>query len=190
MMPNSGTSLVSPAQEYLAGYVAALQRGWSPNTLRPEAGTEELHAIRENPTAFLAMLVDKEGRGPPIKLPDGSTMARLPGYQKWIWDGEFCGSIGLRWAPGKSSLPSTCPGHIGYSVVPWKQRRGHATEALRQLLTEAKALGLDHVVLTTDPTNEPSQRVVLKNGGVLVGRFRKSEQLGSGDELRFRIDLL
>jgi predicted acetyltransferase len=190
MVPVSAASLVWPAQQYLAGYLAALQRGWSPNTLRPEAGTEELHAIREDPSAFLAMLVDKEGRGPPIKLPDGSTVSPLPGYRKWIWDGEFCGSIGLRWSPGTSSLPSHCPGHIGYSVVPWKQRRGHATEALRQLLIEAKALGLDHVVITTDPANVPSQRVILSNGGVLVGRNRRPEQLGSGDDLRFRIDLL
>jgi len=189
-MTPSGSKLVWPAHEYLPGYVAALERGWSPNTLRPEAATEELQAIREDPTAFLATLVDREGRGPLIKLPDGSRVTPLPGYRKWIWDGEFCGSIGLRWSPGTSSLPAHCPGHIGYAVVPWKQRRGHATEALRQLLTEAKALGLDHVVLTTDPANEPSQRVVLRNGGVLVGRYPKPEQHGRGDELRFRIDLL
>jgi predicted acetyltransferase len=38
--------------------------------------------------------------------------------------------------------------------------------------------------------NEPSQRVILSNGGVLVERFRKPEQHGSGDRLRFRIELL
>jgi predicted acetyltransferase len=190
MTPNSGATLVLPAQEYLSSYAEALHRGWSPNTLRPEAGAEELYAISADSNAFLAGLVDKIGRGPPIRLPDGSTVARLPGYQKWIWDGEFCGNIGLRWSPGTSDLPATCPGHIGYSVVPWKQRRGHASEALRQLLIEARELGLDHVILTTDPANEPSQRVVLRNKGVLLGRFRRSVQLGSGDELRFRIDLL
>jgi predicted acetyltransferase len=51
-------------------------------------------------------------------------------------------------------------------------------------------VGLDHVEITTDPGNEPSQRVVLTNGGVLVERFRKPDQHGAGDGLRFRIDLL
>src|SRR2546430_6881442 len=35
-------------------------------------------------------------------LPDGSVVPRLPGYRKWIWDGEFCGVIGFRWQPGRS----------------------------------------------------------------------------------------
>ena len=183
------TLLVWPAQEYLAGYMAALQRGWSPDNLRPEAAHEELQAIDEDSSKFLATLVDREGLGPAIKLPDGSLVPRLPGYRKWIWDGEFCGSVGFRWSPGTSALPAYCPGHIGYSIVPWKRRRGYATEALRQMLLDAKALALDHVEITTDPDNEPSQRVILTNGGVLVERFRKPEQHGSGDGLRFRIDL-
>jgi predicted acetyltransferase len=45
------------------------------------------------------------------------------------------------------------------------------------------------VDITTDPTNVPSQRVVLANGGVLVDSFRKPEQYGALDGLRFRIDL-
>jgi predicted acetyltransferase len=41
-----------------------------------------------------------------------------------MWDGEFCGSIGLRWLPGTEELPPHCLGHIGYAVVPWKRRLG------------------------------------------------------------------
>jgi predicted acetyltransferase len=188
---DSGTDvrLVWPSAVHLPGYVAALERGWSPDNLRPEAAQEELQAIAANPTKFLADLVDQEAAGAPIKLPDGSLAPRLPGYRRWIWDGDFCGSIGLRWCPGTSALPATCPGHIGYSIVPWKQRRGYATAALRELLPEAKAIGLPYVEITTDPANVLSQRVVLANGGVLVGRFRKPEQSGATEELRFRIDL-
>jgi predicted acetyltransferase len=157
--------------------------------VRPEAATEELEAITRDSPGFLTALVDQEGSGPPITLPDGSSVARLPGYRKWIWDGEFCGSIGFRWSPGTNSLPAYCLGHIGYSVVPWKQRRGYATEALRQLLPEARAVGLAWVEIITDPANEPSQRVVLANGGVLAEHFRKPEQYGAVDGLRFRINL-
>jgi predicted acetyltransferase len=187
--PDVRVRLVWPAPGYLSGYIDALRRGWSPDNLRPEAANEELQAIARNSSTFLAGLVDKEAAGPPIKLPDGSLVPRLPGYRRWIWDGEFCGSIGLRWCPGTSALPAYCLGHIGYSVVPWKQRRGYATAALRELLAEARAIGLAYVDITTDPTNVPSQRVVLANGGVLVDSFRKPEQYGALDGLRFRIDL-
>ena len=181
--------LVWPSAVYLRGYVAALERGWSPDNLFPEAAQEELQAISLNPTKFLSELVDKEAAGPPIKLPDGSLVPRLPGYRRWIWDGDFCGSISFRWRPGTGALPTTCPGHIGYAVVPWKQGKGYATAALRELLPEAKAIGLPYVEITTDPANVASQRVILANGGILVGRFRKAEQLGAAEELRFRIDL-
>ena len=75
---------------------------------------------------FLASLVDREAQGDPVALPDGSTVPRLPGYQRWMWDGEFCGSIGFRWQRGTEALPPHCLGHIGYAVVPRKQNRGCA----------------------------------------------------------------
>ena len=31
-----------------------------------------------------------------MTLPDGSQVARLPSLRYWLWDGVFCGSIGLR----------------------------------------------------------------------------------------------
>ena len=130
--------LVWPTAEYLASYVDALERGWSPDTMRVEAGREELTRISENPALFLAQQVDRDAHGPPVKLPDGSTVQRLPGYRRWIWDGEFCGVIGFRWQPGTTDLPPHCLGHIGFSVVPWKRRRGYATRALALLLPDVR----------------------------------------------------
>ena len=106
-----------------------------------------------------------------------------------MWDDEFCGSIGFRWQPGTSALPPHCLGHIGYSVVPWKQRLGHATRALALLLPEARKEGLDYVELTTDPDNLPSQKVITANGGVFVKRFRKEPAYGEAEALLFRIPL-
>ena len=122
--------LVCPAVEYLRGYAEALENGWSPDNLRPEAAREELERISQDPERFLALQIDREAKGPVIVLPDGSTVPRLPGYQKWMWDGEFCGSIGFRWQSGTNELPAYCLGHIGFSVVPWKRRKGYATRAL------------------------------------------------------------
>lgn len=186
-MPTDALTLVRPAAEYLPAYVHALQQGWSPDNLRPEAAREELARIGEDPARFLSEQVDREAKGPPITLPDGSTVPRLPGYVQWMWDGEFCGSIGFRWQTGTTELPAYCLGHVGYSVVPWKRRRGYATRALQLLLPQARQEALAYIELTTDADNIPSRRVIEANGGTLVERFYKAAAYGGAESLRFRI---
>jgi predicted acetyltransferase len=181
--------LVWPSREYLPSYIAALERGWSPDNTRSVAAQEELQRIAADPDEFLASLVDRDCIYPAITLPDGTVVARLPGYRRWIWDGEFCGSIGLRWQPGTEALPPYCLGHIGYAVVPWKQRRGYATRALGEMLKAARDEGLRYVDITTDPTNIPSQRVIEANGGVLFEEFVKPAAFGSSRGLRYRVHL-
>jgi predicted acetyltransferase len=182
--------LVQGSRDHLPSYVAALQAGWSADNVRGAAAAqEELERIQADPDGFLASLYDPEARGDPIKMPDGSTVARIPGFVKWMWDGEFCGSIGFRWLPGTERLPPHCLGHIGYAVVPRKRGLGYATQALKEMLPEAKARGLRFVELTTDLDNVPSQRVVLAAGGVLAEQFTKPAQYGGREGLRFRIDL-
>jgi predicted acetyltransferase len=182
--------LVRPGRAHLASYVAALERGWSPDNVRGEAAAEEeLREIAADPGGFLASLEDRTAAGGPITLLDGTAVPRLPGYRRWMWDGEFCGSIGFRWSPGTEALPPTCLGHIGYAVVPWKQRRGYATLALGEMLTGARAEGLRYIEVTTGPDNVASQRVIAANGGVLVEEFIRPVTLGSTRELRYRIPL-
>lgn len=182
--------LVRPAEAHLQSYVAALERGWSADNVRGRAAAEEeLARIRESPAQFLASLDDREGKGPPITLPDGSTVERLPGYRKWIWDREFVGSIGLRWPRGTTELPPHVLGHIGYAVVPWHQRKGYATAALRLMLDEAKALGLPCVEITTDPENIASRKVIERAGGVLHEQFFKPASFGGHPGLRYRVFL-
>ena len=179
--------LVWPAAQYLPGYIHALEQGWSPDNLRPQAALEELARIADDPARFLSEQVDREAKGPPVILPDGRTVPRLPGYLRWMWDGEFCGAIGFRWQPGTTDLPPHCLGHIGYSVVPWKRDRGYATRALQLLLPQIRDEGLAYVELTSDADNIASQRVIEANGGELIERFTKSAQYGGGESLRFRI---
>jgi predicted acetyltransferase len=182
--------LVRPAAEHLPGYVAALETGWSADNVRGVvAAREELARIAEDAEAFLASMDDLEGNQPPIQLPDGTTARRLPGFRRWMWDGEFAGSIGFRWEPGTTDLPPHCLGHIGYAVVPWKQRLGYATEALRLLLPELRFTGLPFVEITTNVDNRPSQRVIEANGGVLHERFAKPAAYGGTPALRYRVAL-
>jgi predicted acetyltransferase len=181
--------LVKPSLDYLASYVDALKRNWSPDNMRLEAANEELAAIEADAAAFVESLDDPQAKGPPIKMPDGTTKQRLPSVRRWVWDGEFAGSIGLRWQEGTSALPPHVLGHIGYAIVRWKAGRGYASRALALILPEARAHGLDYVEITTDPDNIASQKVVTANGGVLAERFAKDAAYGGGESLRFRIML-
>ncbi len=182
--------LVRPTAQHLVSYTSALKRGWSPDNVRGQArAREELYDIHHHPQAFLTSMDDAAGAGPRIVLPDGSTVPRIPGLTRWIWDGEFCGSINLRWQVGTTALPDHVPGHIGYAVVPWKQRRGCASFALASMLAQAAELGLSELEITTDPDNIASQKVISRCGGVLVEEFFKPVQCGGGKSLRFRIVL-
>lgn len=182
--------LVRPLVDHLGSYVDALRRGYSPDNLRGDiAAQEDLAFIARDPAGFLASLDDRDARGAPITLPDGSRVVRLPGFQRWMWDGEFAGSIGMRWQPGTSALPASCPGHIGYSVVPWKQGRGYAKSALATMLIEARGIGLAYVDITTDPDNVASQKVIESCGGQRIERFLRPASLGGGETLRYRVHL-
>jgi predicted acetyltransferase len=182
--------IIAPTHAELGQYAHALRRGWSPNNERPEAARlEQLAVIEADAAGFVARQVDREAKGPPITLPDGARAPRLPGYVLWMWDGEFCGSIGLRWQPGTCELPEHVLGHIGYAVVPWKRRRGYATAALAQMLGHARAEGLEYVHITTIPENIASQGVIERNGGVLVERFVRTPHYGGTPGLRYRIEL-
>jgi hypothetical protein len=106
--------LVQATREHLASYVAALRTGWSADNVRGAvAAQEELERIKEDPEALLDSPHDLEAIGPSVTLPDGSKVGRIPGYRKWMWDGEFCSSISLRWVPCTQALPPHVLGHVG-----------------------------------------------------------------------------
>jgi predicted acetyltransferase len=165
------------------------KKNWSPNNLRMQAVAEELESIERDAQDFLDALDSRKTEGATIPLPDGTLVPRLPGFRRWMWDGEFCGSIGLRWLAGSNDLPDYCLGHIGYSVVPWKQRQGYATQALALLLPMAREQGLSHVMISTQPDNLASQKVILSNGGQFIDAIKPPAFYEHAEEWRYRIDL-
>jgi predicted acetyltransferase len=165
-LPMIAMELIPPDQAHLPFYVAALQAGWSPNTTR-DVSAEECRAIAADADGFLR---DLQRTSPsPRTLPDGRVVHWLPGRTFWMWDGAFCGSINLRYQLGTEDLPPHVSGHVGYAVVPWKQRRGYARQALHMLLPVAREIGLARVLVTCDDDNVASRRVIESNGGVLAG---------------------
>jgi predicted acetyltransferase len=183
--------LRAPSLDLIPGYIDALQRGWCNESAREDVDGAhlELAEIRQDPEAFVALLNHPTRGGTPVTLEDGSRVPRLPGVRRWMWDGDYCGAISVRWQPGTTDLPPYCLGHIGYAVVPWKRGRGYATKALHQMLAIARDNDLPFVEIVTDVTNVASQAVVLANGGVAVEEFTTPLESGGFAAIRFKVNL-
>ena len=106
--------LVKPSDNYLPGYVSALRTGWSADNIRgAAAAAEELQKINAAADRFLASLPDREARGDPIKLPDGSAAARIPGFTCGCGMGSSLVLLVSAGYPGTSALPPHVLGYIG-----------------------------------------------------------------------------
>ena len=57
-------------------------------------------------------------------------------------------------------------GHAGYSICPSQRGKGYGRLLLKYLAAEAKALGIDCLLLTIHNGNEASRRVAIACGGV------------------------
>lgn len=163
----SSIVLAEPSLANLSGFEEALAKGWSPDPRRQKdtAHVEaELAALRHDRADFLARLTSGEIIATSVSNREPQRLVLRP---FWIWDGEFCGYITLRHLPGTSQLPLHLPGHVGYSIVPWKQGRGYATQALRLLLPIAAQAGFERLGIICNEDNLASRRVIEKSGGVL-----------------------
>ena len=80
-------------------------------------------------------------------------------------DNRLIGVIDLRHHINHPIL-GTWGGHCGYTVRPSERGNGYAKEMLRLNLQNAKALGIDKLLVTCYPDNKASESVILANGGV------------------------
>lgn len=58
-------------------------------------------------------------------------------------------------------------GHIGYYVAPTSRGHGHGSAMLAAARPIAAALGIDCLLVTCDPGNVGSRRIIENNGGLL-----------------------
>ena len=56
-------------------------------------------------------------------------------------------------------------GHIGYCISPKYRQKGYGREILKRLIVEARKLGINDVLVTTNLDNYISQKVIIANGG-------------------------
>ncbi len=95
----------------------------------------------------------------------------------WAEGDEFIGRIAIRHELNERLLE--WGGHIGYDVRSSRRREGHATRMLAAALPEARKLGIARVLITCEPANLASRKVIEANGGVFEDQ--------RGDRLRFWI---
>lgn len=155
------TDLIAPSTQLAAEW-------WE---LVDEFGDEPLHGsgLRDpsdragEPAPFAEWVRTRLATGRP-DTPLGAGMVHADYW--WIrHEGRLAGTITLRHALTPALL--LVGGHIGYAVRPSLRRRGIASAALRLVLAEAAARGLDPVLITCDDENLASARTIEGAGGVL-----------------------
>lgn len=67
-------------------------------------------------------------------------------------------------------------GHIGYAVRPTERNRGLATQMLKQGVELAKRLGFDRLLCVCDEGNRASEKVILRNGGILENELYDADE--------------
>jgi len=130
-------------------------------------GEERIPALLPNPNWSFAETVvefDKQSRG------EGLPEDWVPGTTRFlVYEQRILGLFNLRhWLTEGLLLFG---GHIGYSVRPSERGKGHGTRLLEAAIEMARELNIERVLVTCDPKNAASARVIAKCGGVLADQF-------------------
>jgi predicted acetyltransferase len=151
--------LVEPSQQWESAYLAFLREF-------ADAGEEIAESWRLAEDDFARFLAQRRDWARGLNLPEGY----VPESICWLVsdEGEILGQISVRHrlTPALEDFG----GHVGYQIRPSQRGKGYGTTMLALALDEARRLGLGRVLITCDPDNVASARVIEKNGGVLASR--------------------
>ncbi|WP_406080724.1 GNAT family N-acetyltransferase [Micromonospora sp. NBC_00858] len=153
--------LIAPTVRLHAAWLKA-HAEWGPGLHEDGFGLRPSDEVR-SPDEFAAWVGRLADESDPAK-PLAAGQVRCT--YRWIVEGdEVLGGIALR--HGLDDYLLRVAGHIGYGIRPSARRRGLATWALGRMLDEARALGLDQVLVTCAVDNVASARTIEHHGGVL-----------------------
>ncbi|MEV1331909.1 GNAT family N-acetyltransferase [Micromonospora costi] len=164
--------LIAPTVRLHAAWLEAHDE-WGPGLHEDGFGLRPADEVR-SPAGFAAWVARLSEQADPTTSP---AAGRVPCTYRWIVDaagdaaagasGEpaVLGGIALRHELNDFLL--RVGGHIGYGIRPSARRRGLATWALGEMLGEARAIGLDRVLVTCEEGNVPSAKTIERHGGVL-----------------------
>jgi len=99
-----------------------------------------------------------------------------------VRDGEMIGHVGFHGPPGSNARRDPEAVEIGYTVFSPHRRQGYATEAVRALVDWTREQGVERIIASVGPQNEPSLAIVRGLGFREVGRHWDDED---GEELEF-----
>ena len=152
--------LVAPTVSLHAAWLEA-HHEWGPGVHEDGFGLHSSDEV-DSPAGFaawVARLTDQSDRTRPVEA------GRVHCTYRWIVeDDRVQGAIALRHTLNDRLLQL---GHIGYGIRPSARRRGLATWALGRMRREARALGLDRVLLVCEAGNVASAKTIERQGGVL-----------------------
>jgi predicted acetyltransferase len=154
--------LLAPTLRLQSAWRAAHEE-WGPGTHEDGFGLLPEDDVISSSVGFSAW-IDRliEASNPEAPLPEGGVHCTY----RWITeDDQVLGGIALRHE--LSEHPSAEVGHIGFGIRPSARRRGLATWALRQMLTEATTVDLEQVLVVCAVENIASARTIERCGGVL-----------------------
>jgi predicted acetyltransferase len=115
-----------------------------------------------SPEGFAAWVALLAGESGPTAVATGRACT-----YRWIVEGDRVhGGIALRHGLNDYVLRF---GHIGYGIRPSSRRRGLATWALGRILDEARALGLDQVLIVCEVGNLASVKTIEHHSGAFEG---------------------
>lgn len=151
--------LTAPTTSLHAAWLDA-RADWGPGVHEDGFGLWPSDEV-DSRAGFAAWVARLAAESDPAKAEPG----RLRCTYRWITeDGRVLGGIALRY--GLDDFVRRY-GHIGYGIRPSARRRGLATWALGRMLEEARANGLDRVLIICEADNTPSRKTIERHGGVL-----------------------
>lgn len=158
--------LVAPSKKYLKEY-QSLCRDFIKNDKSGHHNYQEEYSkqlVKSKEKDFLKQIRD-EAKG--INLKKGY----VPQIVYWAIVGtKLVGRVNLR--PKLTKKLRIVGGNIGTVVRPSERNKGYAKEMVRQVLVEAKKLGLKKVLRTCHEINHASRKVIEETGGVFVKKIK------------------